>query len=244
MRVNRKLWAVAVVSCLLFSSVAFSAQWKQKKEYKDDMGSSIEVEATYYAAQYVEQATQEQAQKNLWTADEAENFRYNLLQQLRLDDSIPIFFRIKNNGPAVRMAPFDQQVQLLVGKHTLHPTDCDKRFNFKITDEREGFVYFPRYDEKGKPYLTPKIKTVRLILNGGVTPVTIGKNIEFFWDVKDDDPDKLLQGKAGARVEMDRLIKRLGNLTKRGKELQAQLDEVQSEIKMINDRMMEIQRQR
>lgn len=240
---NKKVFFAALALCLALSSAAFSAEWRQNKEYKDNFGSSIEVEATYYAAEYVEKATMEQAEKNLWTADEAENFRYNLLQQLRLDDCIPVFIKVKNNAPALRMAPFDKQIKLYVGKSVLTPVDYDKRFNFKITDKCEGFVYFPRYNDKGKPYLTPKIKTIRMVLNGGVSPVTISRNIEFFWDVKDDNPDRLLQGKAGGRIEMDRLIKRLSKLTKRGKELQAQMDELEEEIRTINKRMMEIQRQ-
>ncbi|MDY3868650.1 MAG: hypothetical protein SOZ52_04715 [Pyramidobacter sp.] len=239
----KKSFALALTLCLCLSSSVFSAEWKQKKEFTDDNDGSITVEATYFAAEYVERATQEQAEKNLWTADEAENYRYNLLQQLRLEDTIPIFIKFKNIGSPLRMAPFDRQIELRIGKNVLSPVDFDKRFNFKVVDEREGFVYFPRYNEKGKPYLTPKIKSVRLTINGSISPVTMGKSMDFFWDVKDDDPNRLYKGKAGARMEMDRLIKRLGNLTKKGKELQSQLDEVQDEIKMINTRMMELQGQ-
>ncbi len=243
MSVKRKGFYFALMMGMLSVSTASAAEWRQKKEYRDDFGASVEIQATYYAAEYVERSTQDQAQKNLWTADEAEDYRYNLLQQLKLDDTIPVFIKFTNRGPAIRMAPFESQVTLTVGKHRLSPVDYDKRFNFKITDEREGFVYFPRYDSKGKTYLTPKVKTVKFTIDGAITPVTLGKTIDFFWDVKDDDPDKLLKGKSGARMEMDRLNKRVGNLTKEGKELQDRLNEIQEELTKINKRMMELQKE-
>ncbi len=240
---RKTLLALMLLASLLSGGSAFGASWRQKKSFRNDMGSTLEVEMTYYAAQYVEQSVMEEAEKNLWTQDEAENYRYRLLQQLKLEDSIPIFIRFNNNGPALRMAPFDAQLTLIVGRHRLAPTDYDRRFNFKVTDTREGFVYFPRYDEKGNPYLTDKVRSVRLTMNGSVTPVTMGRTIDFIWDVIDDDPSKLLQGRAGARMEMDRLLKRLENLTKQGKDLQGQLDDLESEIRTINKRMMELQTQ-
>jgi len=243
---NNRMKKFMCVSMLLILSAAMpasSAEWHQKKQYTDNYGGDVTIEATYYAAEYVERSTQEEADKNLWTSDEAEDYRYNLLQQLKLDDTIPIFLKFTNNGPAIRMAPFEQQVYLTIGKHRLSPVDYDKRFNFKITGQREGFVYFPRYDSKGNPYLTPKVKTVKFELNGAVTPVTINKSIEFLWDVKDDDPSRLLKGKSGARLEMDRLTKRISNLTDEGKKLQDRLNEIQAEIQKVNQRMMELQKQ-
>ena len=237
------LTVMTVMCALLSVSAAHSAEWRQKKEYKDNFGGSVEVTATYYAAEYVEKATQDEAAKNMWTSDEMEDYRYNLLQQLKLNDTIPVFLKIKNRGPAMHMAPFERQVRLVIGKHRLSPVDFDRRFNFKITDDREGFVYFPRYDEKGKPYLTPKVKTLRFSIDGGVSPVTLGKTLDFLWDVKDDNPDRLLKGKSGARLEMDRLTKRIGILSKEGKQLQDRLDEVQAELQKVNNRMMELQKQ-
>lgn len=235
--------AVCVVLMMgLCAPAAFSAEWRQKKEFRDDFGASVTIEATYYAAEFVEKNTLDEAQKNLWTEDEMEDYRYNLLQQLKLDDTIPIFLKIINRGPAIRMAPFESQIKLTVGKNRLMPVQFDRRFNFKITDEREGFVYFPRYNEKGDPYLTPKVKTVKLDIDGAISPVTLSRTISFFWDVKDDNPDKLFKGKSGARMEMDRLTKRLELLTKEGKGLQEKLDAIQAEIVKINSRMMELQR--
>lgn len=235
--------AAALVLALFCASGAFSAEWRQKKEVRDNYGGSLDIEATYYAAEYVERATMEQAEKNLWTDDEKEDYRYNLLQQLKLEDTIPIFLKFNNLGPALRMAPFEEQITLTIGKNRLKPVDFDRRFNFKISGEREGFVYFPRFNEKGDPYLTPKVKTIRMEFNSGISPLTLGKSVYFLWDVKDDNPDKILRGKSGARIEMDRLTKRIGNLTSEGRTLQTRLDEIQTELQKINDRMMELQKE-
>lgn len=235
------LWALVLVS--LCSSSTFAAEWRQRKEWSDNFGANLEITATYYAAEYIEKETQEQAKKNLWTADEMEDYRYNLLQQLKLDDTIPVFLKFLVRGPALHMSPFERHIYLWVGKHRLSPVDYDRRFNFKVTDEREGFVYFPRFDEKGKPYMTPKVKSIKLEIDGSITPVTFSRDVSFFWDVKDDNPDKILRGKSGAKLELDRLTKRMSNLTKEGKELSDKLVKIEEEMRMINTRMMELQKQ-
>jgi hypothetical protein len=220
-----------------------AAEWRQRKEWSDNYGANLEITATYYATEYIEKETQEQAKKNLWTSDEMEDYRYNLLQQLKLDDTIPIFLKFVVRGPALHMSPFERHIYLWVGKHRLTPVDYDRRFNFKVTDEREGFVYFPRFDDKGKPYMTPKVKSIKLEIDGSITPVTMSRQVDFFWDVKDDNPDKLLRGKSGAKLELDRLTKRMSNLTKEGKELNDKLVKIEEEMRMINTRMMELQKQ-
>lgn len=237
---NAKIILAALAAAALCASCAFTAEWRQKKEFSDNFGASVEITATYYAAEFVEKQVMEQANKNLWTEDEAEDYRYNLIQQLKLDDSIPVFVKFKNRGPAIRANPFESQVKLTIGKNRLRPIGYDRRFNFKITDEREGFIYFPRFNEKGEPYLTPKVKTIVFEIEGAISPVTNGKTLKFFWDVKDDNPDKLIKGKAGARIELDRLTKRMQKLSKEGQELQTRLDAIQEEMKKINERMMEI----
>ncbi len=237
-------FTAAAIFALMITETALSAEWRKKNEIHDNYGGSLDIEATYYAAEYVERATQEQAQKNLWTEEETEDYRYNLLQQLKLDDTIPIFLKFSNRGPALRMAPFEEQVTLTIGKNRLKPIDFDRRFNFKIEGTREGFVYFPRYDAKGNPYLTDKVKTIRFDISSSITPIAQGRTaIYFLWDVKDDNPDKILRGKSGARIEMDRLTKRVGLLTDEGRKLQTRMDEIGEELKKINERMMELQRQ-
>ncbi len=240
---NCKKLFITLFLMLLSTTTAFTAEWQQKKEWHDGYGANYEITATYYAAEYIEKSTQEQAKKNLWTADEMEDYRYNLLQQLKLDDTIPIFLKFVVRGPALHMSPFERHIYLWVGKHRLTPVDYDRRFNFKVTDEREGFVYFPRFDDKGKPYMTPKVKSIKLEIDGSITPVTMSRQVDFFWDVKDDNPDKLLRGKSGAKLELDRLTKRMSNLTKEGKELNDKLVKIEEEMRMINTRMMELQKQ-
>ena len=237
-----KIISIACAVSLICASLSFSAAWRQKKEFTDDFGAAIEVTATFYSAEFVEKEVLDQAQKNLWTDDEMEDYRYNLLQQLKLDNTIPIFLQFRNRGPAIRANPFEAQVKLIIGKNRLRPIEYDRRLNFKITDQREGFVYFPRYDDKGKPYITPKTKSVVFELDGSISPVTYGKTMKYIWDVKDDNPEKLLKGKSGARLETERLTKRLQNLTKEGKELQTRIDAIEAEIRTINERMMELQR--
>ncbi len=243
MNTLRKKLIAALALAALAAFPAAAAEWRQKKEFADNYGAKLTVYATYYAAEYVEKETQDQAKKNLWTADEMEDYRYNLLQQLKLDDTIPIYLHFTVRGPAVHMSPFERHVYLWIGRRRLSPTDYDRRFNFKITDEREGFVYFPRYDDKGKEYLTPKIKSVRLEIDGSITPVTLNRTVDFYWDVKDDDPGRILRGKSGARLEMDRLTKRMDNLSKEGSELNDKLIKIQEEMRTINKRMMELQSQ-
>ena len=234
---------ISLLLTAVSTTSAFTAEWRQRKEWSDNFGANLEITATYYAAEYIEKETQEQAKKNLWTADEMEDFRYNLLQQLKLDDTIPIFLKFVVRGPALHMSPFERHIYLWVGKHRLTPVDYDRRFNFKVTDEREGFVYFPRFDDKGKSYLTPKVKSIKLEIDGSITPVTLDRHVDFYWDVKDDNPDKVLRGKSGAKLELDRLTKRMSNLTKEGKELNDKLVKIEEEMRMINTRMMELQKQ-
>ena len=242
MKKNNNLLLALLLSALCVTS-ATAAEWHQKNVYADNYGANLTIHATYYAAEYIERSVQEEAKKHLWTADEMEDYRYNLLQQLKLDDTIPIYLKFVVLGPAVHMSPFDRRITLQVGRHRLEPVDFDRRFNFKITNEREGFVYFPRFDKNGKPYLTPKVKTITLDIDGGITPVTLDKNVRFFWDVKDDKPDRIMRGKSGARLEMDRLTKRMSNLTKEGRELHDKLTAVEEEIRKINSRMMELQKE-
>jgi len=218
------------------------SRWSKTNHYENDIGSELWVTASYYASEYVEALVQSEAQKNLWTADESEQYKYELLKTLNLSEYIPIFIAFDNRGPSLHMAPFNDQLTLWVGKKKLQPVDYDKRFNFKLQGKREGFVYFPRYDEKGKPILEG-VKSVRFTINGGISPVTMGKSIEYIWDVADDHPEKLYAGKAAARLELDRLIKRLDKLNEEKKNLEGELDKVNAELQEIQKRVDELQRQ-
>src|SRR6056297_2532917 len=122
-------------------------RWSKSETYKNDMGSELEITATYYSAEYIEALVQTEAEKNLWTKDEMENYKYELLKSLQMDEYITVKIAFQNRGPAMHMAPFDRQISLWVGSEKYAPEDYDKRFNFKLLGRRDGLVFFPRYDE-------------------------------------------------------------------------------------------------
>lgn len=219
------------------------SRWRKTLKIMDeDNIGYVEITATYYAAEYIEALVQKEAKSNLWTKDEEENYKYQLLKTLQLEQCIPIFFEFDNQGPALRMAPFGDQVTLWIGGKKYSPVDYDKRFNFKLTGKREGFVYFPRYDEKTGQPLLGNTKTIKLSIYPGIGPITMSRsNIDFLWDVNKDNPDQFFTGKAADRLELDRLIIRLGNLKGQREDLQKQLNEIDTELSTIQSRITELQ---
>ena len=218
-------------------------RWSKSETYKNDMGSELEITATYYSAEYIEALVQTEAEKNLWTKDEMENYKYELLKSLQMDEYIPVHIEFDNLGPALRMAPFDRQIWMWIGSEKFSPADYDKRFNFKVSDKRDGLVFFPRYDEKGNS-LIEGVKSVKLSLRGIISPVTTRfSTIDFIWDVYKDDPSRLWSGDAAAKLEIDRLIKRVEKLQVQKAELEAQLSEVNGELAQINARIEELRSQ-
>ncbi|AER66309.1 hypothetical protein Tlie_0574 [Thermovirga lienii DSM 17291] len=247
----KKFFGISILSGILMltliSAVASAApydeiirKWTRQETYKDDFQAELTIKVTYYASEYIDALIQKEAEKNLWTKDEMENYQYQLLKSLSLEEYVPFYIEFDNRGPAMHMAPFNEQITLWVGKKQYKPVDYEKRFNFALTGKRGGFVYFPRYDEKGKPILEG-VKTIRLVINGGISAQTIGKTIEFYWDIDKDSGGAYLAGKAAERLEADRLIKRLEKLNDQKKELQKQLDELDKEIQKIEERLKELQ---
>ncbi len=222
------------------ASEAILSRWRQKQEFRDEE-SRLEVEATYYAAEYIEAVVHAEAQKNLWTQDEAEQFKYQLLSGLQLDEYIPVLIRFNNLGPTMHLAPFDSMLTLWVGKKKLAPADYDKRFNFRLQGEREGMIFFPRYDEKGRPNLQG-VKTAKLSMSSAVSSVTMRRaSIDFVWDVGKDNPEALTAGRAVERLELDRLIKRSAKLNEERKRLEGELEAVTTELSSIDARIEELQ---
>lgn len=219
------------------------ARWSQVQKFSDRVGGELEIRATYYSAEYIEALVQEEAQKNLWTADEVEQYKYQMLKTLTLDEYIPIHIAFDNRGPAMRMAPFDKMLTLWIGKAKLVPADYDKRFNFRLEGKRDGLVYFPRYDDKGNPYLK-NAKTIRLSLSNAVSSVVMNRSgVDFFWDVQRDNPEVLYKGRAASRLELDRLIKRIEKLTAEKRDLENKLNGINAELVTINQRVEELQKQ-
>lgn len=219
-------------------------QWTRNETFSTKgLDGTLEIKVTYYSGEYVEALVESEAEKNLWTADEKEQYKYQLLKTLNLSEYIPFHIAFNNKGSSMHMAPFDKKLTLWVGKKKLEPIDYDKRFNFKLTGERDGLVWFPRYDDSGNPLLSG-VKSIRLVVDRRISPLTIDKNdMDFIWDVVDDNPEKLYTGKAAARLELDRLIKRLEKLNDQKKELEGQLAEVESELQQVQKRVEELQRQ-
>jgi len=251
---RKGIGAVLCILVFLFGMLAYSdfaygvdfdsilQKWSRTYTTKGDMGDVLTITATYYSAEYVEALVQREAEKNLWTESELENYKLELLKALQLEEYIPIMLSFDMKGAPLRMAPFDNKVTLWVGSKKLSPADYDKRFNFKLSGQRDGLVYFPRYDESGKSYLEG-VSTLRLTVDGNIGPITMGKQIDFFWDVSQDDPSKLYRGRVAAQLELERLVKRLNQLKDQKAQLEEQITNVEKEIETIEARIEELQKE-
>jgi hypothetical protein len=247
----RKTWIFGFAVLLtLLASAAWAApsydavlnRWSKTKDFAD-RGDSLSITATYYSAEFIEAAVQQEADRNLWTADELDRYKYQFLKTLNLEDSIPVKLSFDNRGSALHMAPFGKQIWLWIGGKRYEPKDYDPRFNFRVIDKIEGMVYFPRFDEKTGKDLLKGAKTVKLEISGAISMTMKAKTAEFVWDVANDDPERLFAGKAGAKLEMDRMIRRLEKLNGEKKDLEAKLEQVKKEIEKIEARMAELQKQ-
>lgn len=216
--------------------------WSHENTYKDG-DQSLYLKATYYSNEYVEALVQSEAEKNLWTNDEMENYKYTLLKNLNLAESIPIHIDMYVRGMPIYPAPFDKRVTLVVGKKKYSPIDYDRRFNFKVIGPRDGMVFFPRYDpDTGKPVLEGA-KDLRVQFDSSISHATSsGTNILWVWDLK-KDRGSITQGKAANRLETDRLIKRSDKIDEQRKALQKQLDALNKEYDEVNSRIDELQAQ-
>ncbi len=250
-RLGTGLGAGVVAAVLFFSVVALHAapvdnvlaRWSKSLFLRDSSGATLEVKATYYAAEYIEALVQSEAEKNLWTRDELESYKYSLLQSLNLDEAIPVMIAFDNNGPSMHMAPFDDMITLRIGSKTYRPIDYDKRFNFKLQGKREGLVYFPRYDEKTGKSLLEGIKTIRIDIKDNIVSLSEPKAMTFLWDVDRDNPERLFAGKAGSQLEIDRLLKRTERLTAEKVDLEGKLKAIYEELLTIQKRIDELQKQ-
>jgi hypothetical protein len=244
------LWMVCFV--IFLSSFACAdvedrvmKSWTRSGEYNEGSGMQrVRIRVTYYSAEYIEALVRSEAEKNLWTSDEEERYRYNLLRTLNLDESIAFHFEFDVTGTPVYLQPFDRHLKLFVGKKILEPVDYDRRFNFKLQGQRDGMVWFPRYDEKtGKSFLDG-VRDLRLAINGSISQATTrGGDVRFVWDIAGDDPSVLNRGTAAVRLEMDRLIKRVEKLRGDREKLQEQLDVIDKELGEVDDRVSELRNQ-
>jgi hypothetical protein len=246
------LWALGIA--VIFAALpAFGASmeerilnaWTRKGDYSEGSGmQAVSLKVTYYSAEYIEALVRSEAEKNLWTKDEEERYKYNLLKTLNLEECIAFHVEFNTTGTPVFLQPFDRHLKLYAGKKILVPVDYDKRFNFKLQGQRDGMIWFPRYDEKTGKNLLEGIKDLRLVISGSISQATTKTgDVRFVWDITGDDPSVLNSGMAARRLELDRLIKRLEKLGAEKSTLQKQLDALNAELSEIDNRVDQLQRQ-
>lgn len=218
-------------------------RWTKWEKIVDEDGSNLEIRATYYSAEYIEAMIQKEAKDNLWTQNEIDDYKYKFLSNLKLEELIPINIKFINNGPTMYLGPFDIMVKMRIGNKTYKPSDYDRRFNFKFQGEKEGLVFFPRFDEKTGKDLLKGVNSVSLEFSPAISPLLEARVIRFVWTVADDNPQKLYEGKAAGKLETDRLIKRLEKLRKDKTEEESKLSAINGEIDTIQKRLDELAKQ-
>jgi hypothetical protein len=245
-RVALLLALMAFVFCSVAAAAPYDQvlqRWTKSRKVEDRDGANLTVSATYYSAEFIEALMQSEAQKNLWTESELEDYKYNYLGALHLDEAIPIHVKFVNNGPTMYLGPFDTMIKLRIGNKTYKPIDYDKRFNFKFQGERDGLVFCARYDQQTGKDLLAGVKSVYLSFIPAISPILEGADIQFMWDVANDDPTRLYQGKTAARFESERLLKRLEKIRKDKADLDSQLKAINDEIATIQARLDELTKQ-
>jgi hypothetical protein len=215
------------------------ARWSKSEENTDDMGGRFIVKATLYTAEYVNALVESEAEKNLWTASEMEDYKYNLLKDLELDERIALHLELNELGPTAHMAPFDEMLYMWIGNKKYSPEKYDERFNLPLQGKRDGMVFFPRRDEKTGEPLLKKDASIRLVMSGAVSPVLGHKEVRMVWDVKAEG--NMFAGTAADRLEIDRLLRRIERLASERSDLEKQLEAKKSEIDTINARIEELQ---
>jgi hypothetical protein len=244
------------VSVVLFVALAFGvsapaaaaakydavlSRWSKTENTKDNLGGSFTMKATLYTAEYIEALMQSEAEKNLWTTSELEDYKYNFLKGINMDENIAIHLEIEELGPTAHMAPFNEMVALWIGRTKYEPTDYDPRFNMPLQGKRDGIVYFPRYNEKTGAPLLNRNTTLRLVVKGAVSPVLNNKELRFIWDVRAEDAAGSVSGTAADRLEVDRLIRRMEKLNAEKTELESQLEAKNKELEEVGARIDELQ---
>ena len=246
----RSKYALALCIICLAASSAFAAgieerilrQWTRSENYAAH-DQRIELRITYYSAEYIEALVQSEAEKNMWTQDELERYKYNLLRTLKLDENIAFHVDINVLGSPIYLAPMDKFFRMRIGRNIYNASDYDKLFNFKLSGRRDGMIWFSRFDEKTGRDLLEKEREVRMAILGHFSAATSGKgDLVYIWDITKDDPSVLYRGTAADRLELDRLLKRMEKLANDRNELDMQLRKVNEEFEAINERIEELQR--
>ena len=244
--------AALILTALLFTWIADQtdaasrhdaalARWSRTERRRDDMGGSFALTATLYTTEYIEALMQSEAERNLWTAHELEDYRYNFMRGLNLEENIAVHLEMEQLGPTAHMAPFNEMISLWIGSTRYSPTDYDQRFNMPLSGRRDGMVFFPRFNERTGEPLIDRNMSLRLVVHGAVSPVINATELRFIWDVRAQDAVGVVAGTAADRLEVDRLIRRLEILSAERADLEAELDSKRREIAEVNARIEEIQ---
>lgn len=218
-------------------------RWSKEKVYtdKDDDITTLTIRATYYSAEFIEAYIQKEAEANLWTQQETDDYKFKFLGALRLEEMIPIQLEFVNNSSSMHMGPFDVMCTLTIDGKKYKPADYDKRLNFKFQGKKEGMVFFARYDETTGKDLLKGAKRATLTLRSAISPDMItDADVRFMWEIGDDDPSKLYQGRTAARAETARLLKRLEKLRSDKADEEQKLNAINDEIKTIQTRIDEL----
>lgn len=249
---NKKIIASFVLFSLTICTASFAAdngeeilkRWTHETTAKTREGDQeIKISATYYSNEYVEALVASEAEKNLWTADEMENYKYTLLKNLNLAESIPFHISINVRGIPMYMQPFDKHITMMIGRKKYAAIDYDKRFNFKIQGNRDGMVFFPRYDPKTGKEVLAGARDVRLVFDSAPSiALSSGGDVIWVWDLA-KDRGKVGGGKAATRLEIDRLIKRMNKLNEDREALKKQIETIDKEYNEVNSRIDELQSQ-
>ena len=214
--------------------------WSHENEY-NTIDQSLKLKITYYSNEYVEALVNSEAEKNLWTNDEMENYKYTLLKNLNLGETIPFHVDMYVRGMPMYAGPFDKHITMMVGRNKYQPVDYEKRFNFKIIGARDGMVFFPRYDPKTGKEILDGARDVRIIFDSAVSHALDGQSDPIYiWDLK-KDRGQISGGKAADRLETDRLIKRSDKIKADREALKKQLDALNKEYEEVNARIDELQ---
>jgi hypothetical protein len=218
--------------------------WTRSGEFSDGAGAQfVRIRATYYSAEYIEALIRSEAERNLWTQDEEDRYRYSLLRALNLDETIAFHIEFDVAGTPMYPQPFDRHLTLFAGRARLNPVDYDRRFNFRVQGVRDGMVWFPRYDASGRSFLDG-VRDLHLLISGSISHATTRTgDVRFVWDISGDDPSVLGTGTAAARIEMDRLLRRTEMLRSDRGSIQEQMSALDAELAEINARIDELQRQ-
>ncbi|NLL36706.1 MAG: hypothetical protein GX256_04190 [Fretibacterium sp.] len=244
------LKVLLILVALVWASAAWAApedeilkSWTKTEEFVESTGAQIvQMKVTYYSAEYIQALIRSEAQKNLWTRDEEENYKYTLLKTLNLQDNIAFHISFNVKGVPMYPQPFDRHFTLFVAKKKYSPSDYDKRFNFKLSGERDGMLFFPRYDEKTGKDLLAETKDIRLIMSGSISQATVDRGDRtWVWDISRDNPEALGTGKAADRLELDRLLRRMEKLTGERREVQDKIDSIDKELQEVGARVEELQ---